>query len=40
VLTRCEVVAIGTDLLPGQTVDTNPSWMGAQPGIGRSNLHA
>jgi len=25
---RCEVVAIGTELLLGQVVDTNSSWMG------------
>ena len=27
---RCEVVAIGTELLLGQTVDTNSSWIGEQ----------
>ncbi len=27
---RCEVVAIGTELLLGQIVDTNPSWIGEQ----------
>ena len=27
---RCEVVAIGTELLLGQIVDTNSSWMGEQ----------
>ena len=33
---RCEVVAVGTELLLGQVVDTNSSWMGerlAQAGI-------
>ena len=27
---RCEVVAVGTELLLGQIVDTNSSWMGGQ----------
>ena len=27
---RCEVVAVGTELLMGQIVDTNSSWMGEQ----------
>src|SRR6266540_16153 len=27
---RCEIVAVGTELLLGQTVDTNGSWMGEQ----------
>jgi nicotinamide-nucleotide amidase len=27
---RCEIVAIGTELLLGQIVDTNSSWMGSQ----------
>ena len=27
---RCEVVAIGTELLLGQIVDTNSSWLGEQ----------
>ena len=27
---RCEVVAIGTELLLGQIVDTNSSWIGEQ----------
>ena len=27
---RCEVVAVGTELLLGQIVDTNSSWMGEQ----------
>ena len=30
---RCEVVAIGTELLLGQIVDTNSSWMGEQLAI-------
>ena len=25
---RCEIVAVGTELLLGQIVDTNSSWMG------------
>ena len=27
---KCEIIAIGTELLLGQTVDTNSSWMGEQ----------
>ena len=27
---RCEVVAVGTELLLGQIVDTNSSWIGEQ----------
>src|SRR5919108_1666269 len=27
---RCEIVAVGTELLLGQIVDTNGSWMGEQ----------
>ncbi|MEL6964598.1 MAG: competence/damage-inducible protein A, partial [Pseudomonadota bacterium] len=27
---RCEIIAIGTELLLGQIVDTNSSWMGGQ----------
>ena len=27
---RCEIVAIGTELLLGQIVDTNSSWIGAE----------
>ncbi|MEQ8663148.1 MAG: molybdopterin-binding protein, partial [Gammaproteobacteria bacterium] len=27
---RCEVVAIGTELLLGQIIDTNSSWIGEQ----------
>ena len=30
---RCEIVAIGTELLLGQIVDTNSSWMGEQLAI-------
>ena len=30
---RCEVVAIGTELLLGQIVDTNSSWIGEQLAI-------
>jgi nicotinamide-nucleotide amidase len=31
---RCEVVAIGTELLLGQIVDTNSSWIGEQLALG------
>ena len=27
---RCEVVAVGTELLLGQTIDTNSGWIGEQ----------
>lgn len=27
---RCEVLAVGTELLLGQVVDTNSSWIGEQ----------
>ena len=27
---RCEVLAVGTELLLGQIVDTNSSWIGEQ----------
>jgi len=27
---RCEIVAVGTELLLGQIVDTNWAWMGEQ----------
>ena len=30
---RCEVIAIGTELLLGQIVDTNSSWIGEQLAI-------
>ena len=37
---RCEVVAIGTELLLGQIVDTNSSWIGEQLAIaGIDSLH-
>ncbi|MEM8903703.1 MAG: competence/damage-inducible protein A [Actinomycetota bacterium] len=37
---RCEVVAIGTELLLGQIVDTNSSWMGEQLALaGIDSLH-
>ena len=36
---RCEIVAVGTELLLGQIVDTNSSWMGEQlAGIGIEHL--
>ncbi len=27
---RCEVVAVGTELLLGQIIDTNSSWIGSK----------
>ena len=37
---RCEVVAIGTELLLGQIVDTNSSWIGEQLAlVGIDSLH-
>ncbi|MBO23351.1 MAG: damage-inducible protein CinA [Rhodospirillaceae bacterium] len=37
---RCEVVAVGTELLLGQIVDTNSSWIGEQLAlIGIDSLH-
>jgi competence/damage-inducible protein CinA-like protein len=36
---RCEVVAIGTELLLGQIVDTNSSWMGAQLALAGIDSH-
>jgi len=36
---RCEVVAIGTELLLGQIVDTNSSWMGEQLALGGIDSH-
>ena len=34
---RCEVVAIGTELLLGQIVDTNSSWIGEQLALRRAS---
>ena len=36
---RCEVVAIGTELLLGQIVDTNSSWIGEQLAMFGINSH-
>ena len=36
---RCEVVAIGTELLLGQIVDTNSAWIGAQLAQAGIDLH-
>ena len=36
---RCSVVAIGTELLLGQIVDTNSSWIGEQLALAGINSH-
>src|SRR3954466_11496429 len=36
---RCEVVAIGTELLLGQIVDTNSSWIGQQLALAGIDSH-
>ena len=36
---RCEIVAIGTELLLGQIVDTNSSWMGEQLALAGIDSH-
>ena len=36
---RCEVVAIGTELLLGQIVDTNSSWMGEHLALAGIDSH-
>ena len=36
---RCEVVAIGTELLLGQIVDTNSSWIGEQLAVSGIDSH-
>ncbi len=36
---RCEVVAVGTELLLGQIVDTNSSWMGEQLAMAGIDSH-
>lgn len=36
---RCEVVAIGTELLLGQIVDTNSSWIGEQLALAGIDCH-
>ena len=36
---RCEVVAVGTELLLGQIVDTNSAWIGEQLAIAGIDSH-
>ncbi|MGI9498621.1 MAG: competence/damage-inducible protein A [Geminicoccaceae bacterium] len=36
---RCEIVAVGTELLLGQIVDTNSSWMGGQLALAGIDSH-
>ncbi|MEY2476339.1 MAG: nicotinamide-nucleotide amidase, partial [Actinomycetota bacterium] len=36
---RCEVVAVGTELLLGQVVDTNSSWMGERLAVAGIDSH-
>src|SRR3954468_13091838 len=36
---RCEVVAVGTELLLGQIVDTNSSWMGERLALAGIDSH-
>src|SRR5688572_31501789 len=36
---RCEVVAVGTELLLGQVVDTNSSWIGEQLALAGIDSH-
>ncbi len=36
---RCEVVAVGTELLLGQIVDTNSSWIGEQLALAGIDSH-
>ena len=36
---RCEVVAIGTELLLGQIVDTNSAWIGGQLALAGIDSH-
>src|SRR3954454_6467204 len=36
---RCEVVAVGTELLLGQIVDTNSSWIGEQLALSGIDSH-
>src|SRR3954454_3481617 len=36
---RCEVVAVGTELLLGQIVDTNSSWLGEQLALAGIDSH-
>ncbi len=36
---RCEIIAVGTELLLGQIVDTNSSWMGEQLALAGIDSH-
>jgi len=36
---RCEIIAVGTELLLGQIVDTNSSWMGEHLAVAGINSH-
>ena len=36
---RCEVVAVGTELLLGQIIDTNSSWIGGQLALAGIDSH-
>ena len=36
---RCEVVAVGTELLLGQVVDTNSSWIGEHLALAGIDSH-
>ena len=36
---QCEIVAIGTELLLGQIVDTNSAWIGEQLALAGINSH-
>ncbi len=36
---RCEVIAVGTELLLGQIVDTNSAWMGEHLALAGIDSH-
>ena len=36
---NCEVIAVGTELLLGQIVDTNSSWIGGQLALAGIDSH-
>ena len=36
---KCEVIAVGTELLLGQIVDTNSSWIGEQLALAGIDSH-
>ena len=36
---RCEVLAVGTELLLGQVVDTNSAWIGEQLALAGIDSH-